>query len=236
MATDGQQEVSVPFSFDDPAPAEALAANVEVAKAELAEETGLALEGGAPSTPPELEGILSKYESDPVKLAAAYKAMQQEYSRLRHAKGQDAEVNPLTQQEVAPGDDPPPPILEPEKLAELQSSLFDAAGNEARYHAVGAWAKTNLTPERLAQYNLAIASGDTATALVHFKAMQYDFTKAQGYNGRLVGGRAPNNDVKGFGSNEEIVNAMSDPRYNPQSPTHDPSYHKQVIERISASR
>jgi hypothetical protein len=247
MGTENQQEFSVPFDFEGNFEGnfEGAEAQIEVAKAELAEEAGLSLEGGEPGMPPELEGILAKYGNDPVKLATAYRAMQQEFTRLRQQGGQPpAPADGEQQPAVEPGQQPPADqgqgqqlqaTITPEKVAELQSTLFDAAGNEARYHAVGAWAKNNLSPERLGAYNAAIASGDVASATVHFKAMQYDFTRAQGYPGRLVGGRAPASDVKGFSSEGEMMAAMSDPRYNPQSPQFDRNFHGEVIKKMAAS-
>lgn len=248
MATEtqgGQQSFSVPFDNDAIDGDGGLQTSVEIAKAELADEAGLSLEGDAPGVPAEVQGILSKYDSDPVKLAQAFKAMQAEYTRLRQGQGQpQGDVQPPVQgdgaqpqgeQQSPQGEQPPQATITPEQVQALQGALFEAAGNEARFHAVGAWAKTNLPAERLAAYNAAIASGDVASATVHFKAMQYDFTRAQGYPGRLVGGRPPAADVTGFSSEGEMIAAMSDARYNPQSPQFDSSYHKQVHKKVAAS-
>lgn len=54
--------------------------------------------------------------------------------------------------------------------------------------------------------------------------------KAVGFDGEMVTGRAPNQPADVFRSQAEVVQAMSDPRYD-----RDPAYRNDVFEKLSRS-
>jgi hypothetical protein len=92
----------------------------------------------------------------------------------------------------------------------------------------------NMPPGRIVAYNEALKSGNEDSVLTAFKAMQYDYIKANGFEAPLVGGRAPKSEAKPFQSDGEMLAAMSDPRYDPQGPRYDEAYHRQVHLRLAA--
>lgn len=234
MATEQTMEFPFDMSSDE---APQLEERVEVAKAELADEQGLS----EPDLEPDVSGILNKYGNDPVKVARAFKAMQAELTRIK--QGQQPITQPEGQTTTPQGQDqgqaqqaPQAGALTPEVIEQMTDALHDAAGGAAKFQAIGAWAKTHLDPARLQAYNDAVGNGKVSEALVHLKAMSYDFVQAQGFEGRLVGGRQPARaEVTGFASQGEMLNAMNDPRYAPDGPKFDEGYHRMVHAKVAAS-
>ena len=205
------------------------AAKIEQAKAEVYEERA--------ATPPDnLSGennlILGKYQSQE-ELISAYQNLQREYTKL---KGGDEQVDSVPRQEPQATTEAPAPQSDPgtdlsdEAIASLTSTLFDAAGGEAEYQRLANWAAINLDEARINAFNASLNKGDTLSAVNALKAIQYDFTMRNGFEPKLTGGRAPANDVKGFGSRWEVTQAMSDVRYR-----NDPQFRKEVEQRMAAT-
>jgi hypothetical protein len=232
----GVMEMDIPFDGMDDA-AEAQGLRIEEAKGELADE---AIEDlGPPPAPPEVTGILEKYGNDPAKLAQAYRSLQQEFNRIKQGgapaapPAEEAPATPAPAEEAieAVADMPAPEVVQ-----QMKTALHGAAGGEDRFRVVQEWVMNNMPPGRITAYNAALQSGKVDDAVTSYKAMQYDYLMANGYEGRMVGGRVPRGgEVSGFASEGEMINAMADPRYSPQSAQFDESYHLQVHQRIAAS-
>lgn len=205
------------------------AAKIEQAKAEVYEER-------AASPPDNLSGennlILGKYQSQE-ELVNAYQNLQREYTKL---KGGNEQVDSVPSQEPQATQEAPTPQpdtgteLSDEAIASLTSTLFDAAGGEAEYQRLASWAANNLEGARINAYNDALSKGDVVGSINALKAIQYDFTMRNGFEPKLTGGRAPANDVKGFGSRWEVTQAMSDVRY-----ANDPQYRREVEQKMAAT-
>lgn len=226
--------MDVPFDgMDEAAEAQGLA--IEEAKGDMAAEVIEDL--GPPSPPPEVAGILEKYGNDPAKLAQAYRSLQQEFNRVKQggapAPAEETPAAPVVGTEEA---EAAPDLPGPEVVAQMKAALHGAAGGEDRFRVVQEWVMNNAPPGRITAYNASLQAGKVDEAVTAYKAMQYDYLMANGYEGRLAGGRAPRGgQVSGFASEGEMMNAMSDPRYSPQSPQFDEAYHQQVHQRIAVS-
>lgn len=250
MATDTTGGVSVevesPWGLgDDRENSPEFQQNLTQAKAELAEQNKLQEDDGPP---PELAPILEKYQNDPIRLAQAYRGLQQQISRAQQGKAPVPSVDPqqgngqaLPQQpnQAAPVPEEQPQAVgdqvSPERLMEITDSLYEAAGGEAQFQSIRAWARNNLPAQRLEAYDKVLQSGDAENARIHFQAMQYEFQRAKGFEGRLIGGRQPAraSNVRAFTSEDQMVQAMMDPRYNPQAREYSESYHREVLERAA---
>jgi len=216
-------------SFADTAAAEE-AAKVEVARAELYDEaTGGETPGG--------ELILGKYQSVD-DLAQAYQSLQAEYTRLKGGQGQPEE-QPAESEATADDEEDEEEAPEPqsnisrEQAESIRQNVLQQAGGEKQYQRLATWAANNLEPERLDAFNTALAQGNEPVILSLLKGLQYDFMMSNGYEPRLSGGRAPSNEIKGFSSEAQVVEAMNDPRYSGPNP--DPAYIKEVERRIAVS-
>lgn len=205
-------------------------AKVEAARAELLDEASGEASG---------ELILGKYRSTE-DLAEAYKSLQAEYTRLK--SGQDSAPSPEPIQEEAPEgtveEDQDEPDnggtqLDPETLDAIRTSVLEQAGGEENYKRLATWVAGNLPAERVNSWNEALANGDKTQIVSVLKGLQYDYMMANGYEPRLTGGRAPSNEVRGFSSEAQVIEAMNDPRYSGSNP--DPTYIKEVERRLAVS-
>ena len=203
------------------------AAKVEAARTELIDEAV-----------PEGEGlIMGKYNSTD-EVVEAFKSLQSEYSRLKggqEAAAPEPEQPAPPQQQQQYQQEQPDGQVTPEQAAEIRESMFRQVGGEDRYKAVAGWASTNLPQERLTSFNQALESGDQSQIINQLKGLQYDHMMATGYEPRLARGTsAAQSSAVPFESEAQVVAAMSDPRYQ-NGPRMDPTYIKEVEQRMAAS-
>ena len=205
------------------------AARVESARAELLDEAT----GQGDSSEGEL--LLGKYRSAE-DLAEAYKSLQAEYTRLKSGV-QPTEQEPAAEVqpdgEVQTDTQGDAPRIDEGKAQAIQQRVFEQAGGEDGYKRLATWVASNLPADRVNAWNEALAKGDEAQIVTALKGLQYDYMMANGYEPRLTGGRAPSNDVRGYSSEAQVVEAMSDPRYSGDNP--DPSYIREVERRLAVS-
>ena len=208
-------------------------AKVETARAELFDEaTGQVDE-------PQSGLLLGKYRSAD-DLAEAYKSLQAEYTRLKTG-GQSGEEELQPEPQAVEGQAPEEqadktevkPQVDEAKALALQQRVLEMAGGEAGYQRLANWVASNLPADRVNSWNQALASADEGTIVSSLKGLQYDYMMANGYEPRLTGGRAPSNEVRGYSSEAQVVEAMSDPRYSGDNP--DPSYIREVERRLAVS-
>ena len=213
-------------SFEADAAA-AEAAKIETARTELVDE---ALPAG--------EGLIMGKYSSTDEVVEAFKSLQSEYSRLKGGQ----EAAPPEPQQFAPPEQQPEPQQEqpnrqvtPEQAASIRDAMFKQVGGEDRWKAVAGWASTNLPPERLTSFNQALDKGDQSQIINQLKGLQYDHMMATGYEPRLARGTsAAQSSAVPFESEAQVVAAMNDPRYQ-NGPRMDPSYIKEVEQRMAAS-
>ena len=60
--------------------------------------------------------------------------------------------------------------------------------------------------------------------------MKAQYDNVNGYEGRMLTGKAPQTSKDSFRSQAEVVRAMSDPRYE-----NDPAYRQDLIEKLDRS-
>lgn len=104
-------------------------------------------------------------------------------------------------------------------------------GGNDEYEAMTEWAKQNLSDDDKAKFNEEVQSGQTKRALDAVRGLHEQYRKSKGSDPKMVKGtrkKAPG--AKPFASQDEVVQAMSDPRYKT-----DPSYRAKVEKRLAAS-
>ena len=118
-----------------------------------------------------------------------------------------------------------------EDISDTQvAELRNIAGGDDGYQEMIAWASENLSPEDIQRYDNVIASGNYDSISFAVEALKSKYTEAMGVEGQLFKGKpaASNKDV--FRSQAEVVQAMSDPRYD-----RDPAYRNDVFEKLERS-
>ena len=122
----------------------------------------------------------------------------------------------------------------PQQTAELSeaevNSVQNAAGGEANYNRVVSWAAENLTDAAINAFDSVVDSGNTMAIQIAFAGLQAEYNEANGYEGRMLQGKAPNRSGNAYRSQAELVAAMGDPRYDT-----DPAYRADVIDRLEQS-
>ena len=117
------------------------------------------------------------------------------------------------------------------ELSEAQvNSVQNACGGEANYNAVVDWAASNLTDEAINAFDSVVDSGNPMAISIAFKGLQNEYNEANGYEGRMLQGKAASSAGETFRSQAELVAAMGDPRYDT-----DEAYRDDVIRKLNAS-
>jgi hypothetical protein len=116
--------------------------------------------------------------------------------------------------------------------AEITTSQINQIKNSAggAYANIVNWAKSNLPEDQINAFDEVVNTGSIQAIQLAVSGLKAEYDNANGVEGRMVTGKtAPNNgDV--FRSQQELVRAMSDPRYD-----NDPAYRQDVIEKLDRS-
>jgi hypothetical protein len=118
---------------------------------------------------------------------------------------------------------------QPQMTAEYASSLKNAVGGEEKYNEMLGWAGQNLTEQEIEAYDSIMDKGDPAATYWAVQALAYRYQDANGVEGDLVQGKSPGAGGT-FRSQAEVVQAMSDPRYD-----NDPAYRQDVMRKLERS-
>ena len=110
------------------------------------------------------------------------------------------------------------------------NSVMNAAGGEANYNEIVQWAASNLDNRSIDAFDSVVDSGNPAAINIAFAGLKSRYEEANGYEGRMLSGKAASSGGDLYRSQAELVAAMSDPRYDT-----DPAYRADVIERLELS-
>lgn len=114
---------------------------------------------------------------------------------------------------------------------EYNDSIASAVGGEEALKTLFAWAKASLTPAEIAEANKALASGNVDLAQMTVKGIQARYTAANGKEPSLLEGNVKTTaGAQPFRSNDEIVRAMSDKRYET-----DEAYRQDIANRMAVT-
>lgn len=100
------------------------------------------------------------------------------------------------------------------------TEITDMAGGMEGYRSVIQWAADNLPEEEITAYNEAMNSGNKPLIKMAVSGLVSRYRASEGSEPELVKGRAPaanSGAGAGFASKEEMIAAMSDPRYGKDS-------------------
>ena len=110
------------------------------------------------------------------------------------------------------------------------TELKNVAGGEEQYGEMLQWAKDTLNPQEVQMFDTVIERGDPLAAFFAVKALSYRFYDALGSDGQMITGTAPRGDGSKFDSQAEVVEAMSDPRYD-----RDPAFRQKIMKKLERS-
>ena len=117
------------------------------------------------------------------------------------------------------------------ELSEAQvNSVQNAAGGEANYNRVIDWASTNLPDNQIDAFDSVVDSGNPAAIGIAFQGLQRQYDESNGYEGRMLQGKAASSTGETFRSQAELVAAMGDPRYDT-----DEAYRNDILQKLDQS-
>ena len=116
-----------------------------------------------------------------------------------------------------------------EMSGEEISAVYEAVGGQEEYGALTSWAAENLNEGEIDTYDAMIESGDMGQISFALQALYYRYTEAMGQDGNMLQGKpAASQDT--FRSQQELIQAMNDPRYD-----NDPAYRQDVLNKLDQS-
>jgi len=116
-------------------------------------------------------------------------------------------------------------------LTEAQAEqLFKMVGGEKAYKSMINWAGQNLSKEEISMYDSVMGKGDPNAIFFAVQALNAKYSDATGKEGQMLTGRGAVDQDNSFRSQAELVQAMSDPRYD-----RDPAYRRDVLNKLANS-
>ena len=126
------------------------------------------------------------------------------------------------------------PEAESVETAELSpddaSNIRGIAGGDEQYNNLIQWAGDNLSEPMIESFDALVEAGNAGAIQLAVRGLMAEYESQNGNEGRLLTGRGASDVKDVFRSQQEVVAAMSDPRYD-----RDPAYRNDVFEKLSRS-
>ena len=110
------------------------------------------------------------------------------------------------------------------------NTVYNSVGGEEEYGKLTSWAADNMEERALDAFNTVIDQGNPTAIQLAVAGMKAEYDNQEGYEGRMLTGKAAQNSRDGFRSQAEVVQAMSDPRYDK-----DPAYRQDLYDKLERS-
>ena len=110
------------------------------------------------------------------------------------------------------------------------NTVKNSVGGETEYNNIVTWAGQNLDKNSIAAFDGIVETGNTDAIKLAISGLKAQYENANGYEGRMLSGKAPKTSGDVFRSQAEVVKAMSDPQYDM-----DPAYRQDILEKLDRS-
>jgi len=119
----------------------------------------------------------------------------------------------------------------PEDFTQEQvTDIQNFVGGEEAYSNLVTWASENMPQNFVQAFDNLINVGDPDMVKLAVVGLQAAFQESNGYEGRMLSGKPAQTKEDVFRSQAEVVDAMSDPRYD-----RDPAYRQDVFAKLERS-
>lgn len=112
------------------------------------------------------------------------------------------------------------------EVAEVQQ----VAGGKDEYASLMTWAAESMPKEDVAAFDALVSTGNSRAIKLAVAGLKAQFETTNGYEGRMLSGKAAAQTGDVFRSQAEVVAAMGDPRYD-----RDPAYRQDVFDKLDRS-
>lgn len=173
--------------------------------------------------------LLAGKFKDASSLEQAYLELQKKLGEpkedVRDEKGEQAEAPEEVEETSEESED------QTERLTEAQAQeLFKMIGGEKAYQSMITWAGQNLSKAEIQMYDSVMGKGDPNAIFFAVQALNSKYSDAVGQDGQMLSGKSAKSEDNSFQSQQELVQAMSDPRYD-----NDPAYRRSVLNKLANS-
>ena len=110
------------------------------------------------------------------------------------------------------------------------TELKGVVGGDENYQNMLQWAGANLNQQEIDMFDAVMQRGDALGAFFAIRSLAYRYNDAAGYEGKMLTGNAPKTSGSQYRSQQEVIQAMSDPRYES-----DPAYRKDIMDKLKRS-
>ena len=110
------------------------------------------------------------------------------------------------------------------------NQVKDFAGGEESYSQIVTWASQNLNENSVKAFDEVINTGSVEAIKLAVSGLKAQYENANGYEGKMYTGKAPESSKDVYRSQAELVAAMNDRRYD-----NDPAYRQDVIAKLERS-
>tara|TARA_R110000782_G_scaffold32330_6_gene78882 strand:+ start:2877 stop:3518 length:642 start_codon:yes stop_codon:yes gene_type:complete len=172
--------------------------------------------------------LLAGKFKDQSSLEQAYIALQKKLGEPSAEPEAGEEVEQVAEKEEEQTEEEP----SADQLTEEQAGqLFEMVGGEKAYKSMLTWASDNVSKEEVEMYDSVMASGNANSIYFAVQALNNKYSDAVGNDGQLLTGKrsSAQQDTQ-FRSQQELVQAMNDPRYD-----RDPAFRDDVILKLQNS-
>lgn len=164
-------------------------------------------------------------------------ALEQAYIELQKKLGQNDEEEPEQTEEVR-DEDTSSEEVETEEESPDESTytdedvdrIHDIVGGPEEYDNMLKWAANNLAKDDIEAFDHVIGLNDPQAAAFAVYALNNFYKDQNGSEGELLTGGKASQPVDVFESQAQVVEAMSDPKYD-----RDPAYRQAVMQKLERS-
>tara|TARA_R100001463_G_scaffold67694_1_gene121172 strand:+ start:1008 stop:1814 length:807 start_codon:yes stop_codon:yes gene_type:complete len=110
------------------------------------------------------------------------------------------------------------------------NTIQNSVGGESKYNQLLNWATDNVSEDQMTAFDGLISNGDANSIQLAINGLKAQYDNVNGYEGRMLSGKAPKTSGDVYRSQAEVVKAMSDPQYED-----DPAYRQDVMNKLSRS-
>jgi len=128
-------------------------------------------------------------------------------------------------------DNPPPNAQNETEVAQTDiNSIQNSVGGEKAYQDMIQWASNSLDKDSIAAFDSTVNSGNVQMIKLAVAGLKAQYENDNGYEGRMLSGKAAKTAGDVFRSQAEVVRAMNDPKYD-----RDPAYRNDIYEKLDRS-
>ena len=110
------------------------------------------------------------------------------------------------------------------------NSIYQSVGGEQKYRNLMNWASQNLSQDSINSFDNLVNTGDANSIQLAVNGLVAQYQNDNGYEGRMLTGKAAKTNTDVYQSQAQLVEAMADPRYD-----RDPAYREAVREKLDRS-